>query len=154
MKEYYGVFDWISDPSLLKAAKDRILKFGNENSSAIRYVRNGILHRPNGPAYISRLGSKAWYQDGKLHREDGPAIELRTGTREWYQNGELHRIDGPAVERLGEFQEWYLHGVRHRLDGPAIVYKDGSNSWYVHGYRVPVKSQEDFEAWAKERGYI
>jgi hypothetical protein len=37
-------------------------------------------------------------KNGKLHREDGPAVEYADGSKKWYLNGKLHREGGPAVE--------------------------------------------------------
>ena len=37
-------------------------------------------------------------KNGKLHREEGPAIEIASGTKVWYKNGIRHRDVGPAIE--------------------------------------------------------
>ena len=47
---------------------------------------------------VGKDGTIKWYKNGLLHREDGPAIEWADGGKEWYINDKLHREDGPAVE--------------------------------------------------------
>lgn len=46
-----------------------------------------ILHREDGPAYIGKFGTKAWFINGLKHREDGPAIEWSHGPGDYYFNG-------------------------------------------------------------------
>jgi len=41
---------------------------------------------------------RSYLRHGVLHREDGPAYEGLDGTKEWRRNGRLHRVEGPAVE--------------------------------------------------------
>lgn len=36
---------------------------------------NQILHRHNGPAYITKTGHKEWFLNGVYHRKNGPCIE-------------------------------------------------------------------------------
>lgn len=59
-------------------------------------------------------GSEEWMRDGKLHRVDGPATLWPDGTRKWYFDGKLHREDGPAVEWGGERSDredaWFVNG--------------------------------------------
>lgn len=73
--------------------------------------KNGRCVEWNGTDKIIR-----WYKEGVLHRENGPAIEAGVGFEAWYVNGKLHREDGPAVKQSsggkGEW-EWYLYGVRY-----------------------------------------
>jgi hypothetical protein len=73
-----------------------------------------------------------WVKNGTLHREDGPALEYTDGNKYWYRHGKLHREDGPACEQNGS-KEWYRHGKLHREDGPACEYVDGSKAWYRDG---------------------
>ena len=67
-----------------------------------------------------------WYKDGVLHRPDGPAIEswwihlesaLRTKReRKWYTHGKLDRVGGPAFLEWEEgvlvCRGWYRNGER------------------------------------------
>jgi hypothetical protein len=92
---------------------------------------NGKLHRVDGPAVETAMGTKHWYLRGKKHRVDGPAIEYAGYRKEWWLNGKLHRVDGPAVDRADGYKEWYLHGNLHRVDGPALERANGEN-WYLH----------------------
>ena len=82
------------------------------------------------------FGNIGWYKDAActiLHREDGPAFVTFDGTRYWYQNDLRHREDGPAVEYITGSEEWYLNGKRHRTDGPAISYDTSYKCWYING---------------------
>lgn len=57
-----------------------------------RYLRDGVLHREDGPAYEGNDGMEAWYRDGRLHRDpvDGPAVvDPEEDFAEFYQDGRL-----------------------------------------------------------------
>ena len=97
------------------------------------WLKDGKLHREDGPTIKWSDGSKLWYLNGKKHRENGPAVEWPGGNKLWYINGKLHREDGPAVELSDGTKEWYLNGLRHREDGPAVVYSNGYKYWYING---------------------
>ena len=97
------------------------------------WLRDGRLHRTDGPAIEWADGTHMWYQDGRLHRTDGPAVEYPDGTREWYQDDERHRTDGPALEAPHGTRMWYQHDQLHRTDGPAVEYHDGTRQWWAHG---------------------
>lgn len=93
-------------------------------------------------------GCHHWVRDGKLHRLNGPALIWHNGSQSWYYNGKRHRTDGPAYEGHAGYLAWYLHGKRHRIDGPAIIRPDdGVNpkiiEWWVHGEEI--KSVADFK---------
>lgn len=95
-----------------------------------------ILHRDDDlPAVIREDGTREWYRDGLRHRENGPARVSREA-QHWYQHGKLHRLDGPAIIKDTE-EQWFLHEHRHRLDGPAIVVKhdcaDPHGYFFIHG---------------------
>jgi len=57
---------------------------------------------------IAKLpGRKEWLKNGKLHRKNGPAVIWSDGDRFWIQNGLYHRLDGPAIEwREGDKEYW------------------------------------------------
>jgi hypothetical protein len=65
-------------------------------------------------------GTHYHLRDGKLHRVDGPAVECADGTRVWWLEGKPHRIDGPAFEHADGTREWWLEGKLHRVDGTAV----------------------------------
>ena len=89
---------------------------------AKRWCLNGILHREDGPAYISMSdGPNIWYLYGRRHREDGPAVEWPSGSKEWYLNNKLHREDGPAKTWPDGYKEWYLNGVGLEEDQYIIL---------------------------------
>ena len=52
-----------------------------------KWLRNGKLHREDGPAIIKANGKKVWYRYGHIFRDDGPAVIKPDGTRYWYKNG-------------------------------------------------------------------
>ena len=86
-----------------------------------------------------------WMKNGIIHRDEGPALikkQQGTESKRWFKNGELHRKNKPAVITssrnfvIGE--QWYNNGKRHREDGPAIINyfstDDVKNeSWFKHG---------------------
>ncbi len=103
------------------------------NVTLITYILFGKLHRDDGPAMISSIGTQGWFQNGKTHREDGPAIIWSEGIQHWYQNGTIHRDDGPAIVWSDGKRCWYQHGKLHRDDGPAVLWPCGLQQWYQHG---------------------
>lgn len=60
----------------------------------------------------SNYGNKIWQENGILHREDGPAYITFSGTECWYLNGERHRVGGPAVTRPDGTMSWWVKGTR------------------------------------------
>lgn len=84
---------------------------------------------------ICEDGATRWYNERRiLHREDGPAFISRDGTEEaWFYNGKLHRDDGPAfIYHLLYRHEYFKNGLRHRIHGPAIVTHE-KEWWYLEG---------------------
>ena len=68
--------------------KLKILRIVDPNHDGTLHIKDGKLHREDGPACEYSNGTKHWYLDGKLHREDGPAFEYSDGTKHWYLDGE------------------------------------------------------------------
>ena len=63
---------------------------------------------------VDRYGTRRYYNSAnQLHRDDGPAVVTTVGTRYWYQNNLLHREDGPAIERNDGTMHWILHGISY-----------------------------------------
>jgi hypothetical protein len=59
-------------------------------------------------------GTKTIMRDGQIHRKDGPAIEYPNGDNYWYLNGYMHREDGPAYENKEcGYKQWYLNGIQY-----------------------------------------
>jgi len=69
---------------------------------------------------------KLWYKNGVLHRLDGPSyISTIPEEVKFFVNGRLHRLDGPAVERVEDntgpgHKEWWVNGkhvmeIEHNL---------------------------------------
>lgn len=94
----------------------------------------GQLHRKDGPAHISPLGTEKWYQNGNLHREGGPAVyNEKTGVEEWYYKGARNRDyeDGPAVITSSGVRKYYMFNNLHRTGAPAVISADGEEwAWY------------------------
>lgn len=57
-----------------------------------------------------RTDDIVWMKNGKVHREDGPAIEHAYGATEWWRDGLRHREDGPAIECADGLKRWFLNG--------------------------------------------
>ncbi len=73
-----------------------------------------IITLPDGTEEQTIGGEKRWLRNGKLHREDGPAV-IWAGGQEWFSNGKRHRDDGPAVVWTDGQIWWYLYGTRHEF---------------------------------------
>jgi hypothetical protein len=119
----------------------KLFTIGKANDGVF-HLKDGKIHRTDGPAVEWEDGSKSWLVDGNLHRTDGPAIEEANGTKGWVVDGKLHRTDGPAWEGKDGSKEWWINGKRHRTDGPAVEYKNRGKSWYVDGKYYP---KEEFD---------
>lgn len=103
-------------------------EIGVENDTVL-FLRNGDLHRTDGPAYEESNGTKKWFINNELHRTDGPAVEWAFGRgadgavgsgEEWHVDGYCHRVDGPAIIWSDGTKMWFLNGEMQRIDGPAI----------------------------------
>lgn len=70
----------------------------------------GYLHPFSNGMCTYRNGDVGWYVNGILHREDGPAFITIEETKFWYINNQRHRIDGPAVEYVDGTKMWYING--------------------------------------------
>jgi hypothetical protein len=53
------------------------------------YVKDGYMHRTNGPAEIRPDGYKAWFKKGIRHRIGGPAVIHPDGHKEYWEEGKL-----------------------------------------------------------------
>lgn len=95
------------------------------------WLKNGKIHRDNGPAMYKIDGGFVWYQNGKIHRNDGPAIIHIDGRMEWVQYGLRHRDNGPAIETY-DMLEWYQYGILHNLYGPARI-NQRCVEWWIYG---------------------
>jgi hypothetical protein len=122
-----------------------------KTEDGVFHLKDGKIHRTDGPAYEGSDGTKSWYIDGERHRTDGPAIEWSNGGKEWWVDGRRHRTDGPAIEWKDGSKEWYVNNKRHRTDGPAIEWADETNSWYVNNKRY---SKEKFDKLTFRGGLI
>jgi hypothetical protein len=115
-----------------------------------RWLKDGELHREDGPAIEDANGDKCWLKNGKLHREVGPALEWADGTKMWYMDGYLHREGGPAIEYANGEKWWYMDGYLHREGGPAIEYTNGNKEWYIGGYLHRDNGPAIENGWYKE----
>lgn len=114
----------------------------------IFWIKNGMIHRDDGPARVTTYGTKQWYVNDKLHRMDGPAVES-VGHKAWWFNGIMHRDDGPVYEsgytastyKTGT-KIWGCMGQLHRLDGPAIEQQDGTKKYFIYDVEY---TPEEFE---------
>ena len=52
-----------------------------------------------------------WFKNGVLHREDGPAIIWEDGTKEWFVNGKRHCTTGAAYVYPTGCKEYWIEGV-------------------------------------------
>jgi outer membrane lipoprotein-sorting protein len=124
--------------------------------------KDDVLHRENDkPAVIFADGTKLWIRNGKLHRDNGPAITYpdsmcasvediknmqeytvkidNNGTERWYNKDEkLHRDDDePAAIYYDGTKYWYKNGKLHRENGPAAIFASGYEEYWVNGVLQP-----------------
>ncbi len=126
----------------------------------VGYIKNGMLHREDGPAEEFANGCVKYYLhgiclNGKDHHSDvlrrskeHKQVEWETKERELsdgsyidktglichIKNGRIHRDCGPAVYSIvSGLKEWYINGKLHRIAGPAIIEADGIEKHYING---------------------
>lgn len=180
-----GLYQIFEDGKLIHSANDIVIStaYINEHcesrevilkwNSQIRYYRNTVFHRDDGPAIIRYLDTGErhyWYKEGRKHREGGPAeytvgrdeyayfmegmIHRNDGPAnvgvnfvEYRQYGGLHREDGPALIQKkpsgGTREVWCKNGKIHREDGPAII-DGGESEWWWNNFRLNVRTQVGF----------
>jgi len=63
-------------------------------------------------AEVDDFGNKFWIKNGALHRVDGPAEEWANGSKLWHVNGKKHRVDGPAVILVDGTKQWFLNDIQ------------------------------------------
>ena len=57
----------------------------------VRYEREGVRYRDNGPATVAAAGVISWSCGHKgLHRDEGPAAYLPSGGECWYYLGDVY----------------------------------------------------------------
>ncbi len=123
--------------------------YSNGNYKINYYVDNNLL-------------KTQYLKDGKLHRQDGPAmIEYKKNSKykssEIYCiNGTVHRDDGPAaiyyynseVKHFLYIEIYYILGKPHNLKGPARIYYDENGNvereqYFINGERIKFQKNID-----------
>ena len=61
--------------------------------------------------HVEENGEIRWYKNDILHRTDGPAIEYPDGSQAWFSNGVRHRSGEPAYVGADGSEEWWVRGV-------------------------------------------
>lgn len=118
------------------------------------YLKNGQIHRENGPAVTQQFGNirkEMWCLQNKLHRNNNEPAYIcnihqpssSTFKYKWYRNGHLHRSNGPAVlnqllkdGQMYEKRMWFNNGTilkeehtknnrLHKDKGPALAIYNG-----------------------------
>ncbi len=92
-----------------------------------RWFRNE-RNLPDG-SYIDSDNDVCYIKNGKIHREDGPAIEHADGTKRWYINGKQHREDGPSVEWINGDKYWC---VNNKFCGTEVAYEEALKIWKMN----------------------
>jgi hypothetical protein len=64
-------------------------------------MKNGLI--------IDEYGNKRWYKNDLLHRTDGPAFISVNRHQVWYFENKKHRTDGPAIIYSNGYEIWYLN---------------------------------------------
>lgn len=100
----------------------------DEKKEYVKYYKNGMLHRLDGPAvvkpeYIGGCYEEEWYVNGKLHRDEDKPAFIHGARYMTNENEALYRIKD-------DFEYvWYKNGKQHRIGGPARITN------YVYGIK-------------------
>lgn len=94
-----------------------------EKCFVIGYI-DDTLKLNGGKLKFPLLDDDQVYASGILHREDGPAF-ISDYAKSWRYNNMLHRLDGPAVEYSNGFKEWFVQGNRLSDEKQILL-----NTWY------------------------
>lgn len=79
---------------------------------------------------IDKWGTKQYFNDiGQWHREDGPALISRTGTKWWYKNDNLSSEEYPSAIVLNGIAEWRINHHLNNKNGPAYDKPNGHKEW-------------------------
>jgi hypothetical protein len=95
------------------------------------WYRNGkiinleyIYPRPEGEETMNDFEDIFYLKDGLLHRNDGPALIQINGKTCWYKNGDLHRFDGPAlISPIFGIREYYINGKCKSFLNHLVFYR-------------------------------
>ena len=117
--------------------KYTVSRYESGATRTVKYFRDGLLHREDGPAYIGYYESgeieyEGYRIAGEHHRVGGPARigYLKTGEKryeEYYVSGDFHRLDGPAYIGHKDYlshprvEEYYIDGRRLSLDDHRMI---------------------------------
>ena len=72
-----------------------------EDGELIKYYKNDLLHREDGPAVEHKNGNALWFIDGKLHNQNGPA-KIISGKESYYlYNKEYSKEDWLLIRLAG-----------------------------------------------------
>ena len=63
---------------------DQVMTFA---TGSISYLRDGALHREDGPAHVDPSGAQTWLQHDREHRDSGPAVIYSNGAHEYWLDG-------------------------------------------------------------------
>lgn len=114
------------------------------NSTMIWTNLNGLYHRRNNPAYISRINypglyhifEEKWYLQGELHNYNYPAWVIYK-CHDNVLPGNYFLVNSKCnYSKITE--EWYKNGKSHRCEGPVIITYDSKGQidgqyWYYLG---------------------
>lgn len=107
-----------------------------ESLGSTHYYLFDVLHREDGPAYVSVNGDEKYSIGGLTHSySDKPAVIFYNGAKIWYWYGTVHRGgDKHAMETEDGDRCWMVNGQRHRAGGkPAMIYASGRCEYWQHG---------------------
>ena len=82
--------------------------------------KSGGMLPPETGHYIDSQGDEVYTVARRYHRDDGPAIITKAGSKEWIQHGRTHRLDGPAIEYANGHVKWYIDSIQYKFDGFVI----------------------------------
>jgi hypothetical protein len=124
----------------IKKGIDKIVR----DDGAIIWIKDGEIHKDDGPAIENETALPSWYKSGfrhtieKINKEHlgflvVDDLDSKNKNNVWYKNGVIHRDNEPAIEYENGTKIWFSNGKISRDNGPAIEYQDGTKVWFSNG---------------------
>lgn len=102
----------------------------------LRFLRDGKMHRDNGPALFGPEGDYQHWISGQPVVAPQSDLILREIDSEGTQHWESPSGKRTATRTADGYEEHRQDGDLHRDGGPALVHRRGEGDWYQHGTYV------------------
>ncbi len=118
-------------------------KTSNGKHKKVEWNKKTVVPTLSDGSYIDSYNNVCYIKNGKLHRENGPAVECADGTKSWWVNDERHREDGPAVEFAGGSKEWFVDGKQYSYNEYKRMMARAGGATLLNWYEFDTRDLKD-----------